>query len=88
VQYVNEVYEGSDSLKTLRRYAPPLTDTYCHDIDAIMDKEPDSDIAVGIAEALRVGATLGVRLLARGTSLTSRDVLAALGNRCGPPKES
>jgi DNA-binding MarR family transcriptional regulator len=43
-----------------------------------MEKEPDSDIAVGIAEALRVGATLGVRHLARGTSLTSRNVLAAL----------
>ena len=43
-----------------------------------MQKEPDSDIAVGIAEALRVGATLGVRHLARGTSLTSRNVLAAL----------
>ena len=43
-----------------------------------MEKEPDSDIAVGIAEALRVGATLMVRHLARGTSLTSRNVLAAL----------
>ena len=38
-----------------------------------MKKKPDSDIAEGIAEALRVGATLGVRHLARGTSLTSRD---------------
>jgi DNA-binding MarR family transcriptional regulator len=43
-----------------------------------MEKELGSDIAVGIAEALRVGATLGVRHLARGTSLTSRNVLQAL----------
>jgi DNA-binding MarR family transcriptional regulator len=43
-----------------------------------MEKELGSDIAVGIAEALRVGATLGVRHLARGTSLTSRNVLSAL----------
>jgi DNA-binding MarR family transcriptional regulator len=43
-----------------------------------MEKEPDSDISVGIAEALRVGTTLMVRHLARGTSLTSRNVLAAL----------
>ena len=43
-----------------------------------MEKEPDSDIADGIAEALRVGATLVVRHLARGTSLTSINVLAAL----------
>ena len=43
-----------------------------------MEKEPDSDIAVGIAEALKVGATLMVRQLARGTSLTSINVLAAL----------
>src|SRR5271156_6527520 len=43
-----------------------------------MEKGPDSDIVVGIAEALRVGTTLGVRHLARGTSLTSRNVLAAL----------
>src|ERR1700761_2311988 len=43
-----------------------------------MEREPDSDIVEGIAEALRVGATLGVRHLARGTSLTSRNVLAAL----------
>jgi DNA-binding MarR family transcriptional regulator len=55
-----------------------LTYAYWHDIYAPMEKEPDSDIAVGIAEALRVGATLGVRHLARGTSLTSRNVLAAL----------
>jgi DNA-binding MarR family transcriptional regulator len=51
---------------------------YWHDIYAPMEKEPDSDIVVGIAEALRVGATLSVRHLARGTSLTSRNVLAAL----------
>src|SRR5271154_125680 len=43
-----------------------------------MEKRPDSDIVVGIAEALRVGTTLGVRHLARGTSLTSINVLAAL----------
>jgi DNA-binding MarR family transcriptional regulator len=43
-----------------------------------MEKEPDSDTAVGIAEALRVGTTLMVRHLARGTSLTSRNVLSAL----------
>jgi len=43
-----------------------------------MEKELGSDIAVGIAEALRVGASLMVRHLARGTSLTSRNVLAAL----------
>src|SRR5271155_3722906 len=55
-----------------------LTDTCCHDIDALMEKEPDSDIADGIAEALKVGATLMVRHLARGTSLTSINVLAAL----------
>jgi DNA-binding MarR family transcriptional regulator len=44
----------------------------------LMEKEPDSDIAEGIAEALKVGATLMVRHLARGTSLTSINVLAAL----------
>jgi DNA-binding MarR family transcriptional regulator len=43
-----------------------------------MEKELGSDIAVGIAEALRVGTTVMVRHLARGTSLTSRNVLAAL----------
>jgi DNA-binding MarR family transcriptional regulator len=43
-----------------------------------MEKALGSDIAVGIAEALRVGASLMVRHLARGTSLTSRNVLAAL----------
>ena len=40
--------------------------------------EPDSDIAEGIAEALRVGATLMLRHLARGTRPTSINVLAAL----------
>src|ERR1700735_3273772 len=55
-----------------------LTYAYWHDMYARMDKEPDSDISVGIAEALRVGTTLMVRHLARGTSLTSRNVLAAL----------
>jgi DNA-binding MarR family transcriptional regulator len=55
-----------------------LTDTCCHDIDALMEKELGSDIAEGIAEALKVGATLMVRHLARGTSLTSINVLAAL----------
>ena len=43
-----------------------------------MKKKPDSDIAEGIAEALRVGASVMIRHLARGTSLTSRNVLAAL----------
>ena len=43
-----------------------------------MEQELGSDTAVGIAEALRVGASLMVRHLARGTSLTSRNVLAAL----------
>ena len=43
-----------------------------------MEKELGSDIGVGIAEALRVGTTVMVRHLARGTSLTSRNVLAAL----------
>jgi DNA-binding MarR family transcriptional regulator len=43
-----------------------------------MEKKLGSDIAVGIAEALRVGTMLGVRHLARGTSLTSRNVLSAL----------
>jgi DNA-binding MarR family transcriptional regulator len=62
-----------------------LTNTYWHDINTRMEMEPDSDIAVGIAEALRVGATLGVRHLARGTSLTSRNVLAALATE-GPSR--
>ena len=43
-----------------------------------MEKELSSDIAGGIAEALRVGASVMIRHLARGTSLTSRNVLAAL----------
>jgi DNA-binding MarR family transcriptional regulator len=43
-----------------------------------MEKEPDSGIAEGIAEALRVGTTLMVRHLARGASVTSRNTLAAL----------
>jgi DNA-binding MarR family transcriptional regulator len=43
-----------------------------------MKRERGSDIGVGIAEALSVGTTLMVRHLARGTSLTSRNVLAAL----------
>jgi DNA-binding MarR family transcriptional regulator len=50
-----------------------------------MEKELGSDIAVGIAEALREGTTLGVRHLARGTSLTSRNVLAALATE-GPAR--
>ena len=43
-----------------------------------MENKLGSDTAVGLAEALRVGTTLMVRHLARGTSLTSRNVLAAL----------
>ena len=43
-----------------------------------MEKELGTDIAEGIAEALRVGASVMIRHLARGTSLTSRNVLAAL----------
>jgi DNA-binding MarR family transcriptional regulator len=43
-----------------------------------MEEELGSDIAGGIAEALRVGTTVMVRHLAQGTSLTSRNVLAAL----------
>ena len=50
-----------------------------------MEKELGSDIAVGIAEALRVGTTVMVRHLARGTSLTSRNVLAALATE-GPSR--
>jgi DNA-binding MarR family transcriptional regulator len=45
-----------------------------------MEKELDSDIAEGVAETLRVGASLMIRHLARGTSLTSRNVLAALAS--------
>ena len=43
-----------------------------------MEKELGPDVAAGIAEALRVGASVMIRHLARGTSLTSRNVLAAL----------
>src|ERR1700739_3069361 len=43
-----------------------------------MEKELSSDIAGGIAEALRVGASVMIRHLARGSSRTSRNVLAAL----------
>jgi DNA-binding MarR family transcriptional regulator len=43
-----------------------------------MKTELGPDTAVGIAEALRVATTLMVRHLARGPSLTSRNVLAAL----------
>src|SRR6202021_3282827 len=43
-----------------------------------MEKELSSDIAGGVAEALRVGASVMIPHLARGTSLTSRNVLAAL----------
>jgi len=50
-----------------------------------MEKELGSDIGVGIAEALRVGTTVMVRHLARGTSLTSRNVLAALATE-GPSR--
>ena len=41
--------------------------------------------AGGIAEALRVGSTVMIRHLARGTSLTSRNVLAALATE-GPSR--
>ena len=50
-----------------------------------MKTEFGSDTAVGIAEALRVGTTLMVRHLARGTSLTSRNVLSALAVK-GPSR--
>jgi DNA-binding MarR family transcriptional regulator len=50
-----------------------------------MEKVLDSDSAIGIAEALRVGATLTVRHLARGASVTSRNVLAALA-AAGPAR--
>ena len=43
-----------------------------------MEMVPDSDIAEGIAEALRVATTLMMRHLARGASPTSINVLAAL----------
>jgi len=50
-----------------------------------MEEERSSDIAVGIAEALRVGASVMIRHLARGSSLTSRNVLAALATE-GPSR--
>ena len=50
-----------------------------------MEIKLGSDIAAGITEALTVGATLMVRHLARGTSLTSRTVLAALAEE-GPSR--
>ena len=50
-----------------------------------MEEELGSDMAGGIAEALRVGASVMVRHLARGTSLTSRNVLAALATE-GPSR--
>ncbi len=43
-----------------------------------METELGSDIAVGIAEGVRVATMLMVRHLARGASVTSRNVLAAL----------
>ena len=43
-----------------------------------MEQELDSDTVVGIAEALRVGTTLMLRHLARGTSVTCRNVLSVL----------
>jgi DNA-binding MarR family transcriptional regulator len=43
-----------------------------------METELGPDIALGIAEALKVAASLMVRHVARGTSLTSRNVLSAL----------
>jgi DNA-binding MarR family transcriptional regulator len=50
-----------------------------------MEEERSSDIAVGIAEALRVGASVMIRHLARGSSLTARNVLAALATE-GPSR--
>jgi DNA-binding MarR family transcriptional regulator len=43
-----------------------------------METELGPDIALGIAEALKVAASLMVRHVARGASLTSRTVLSAL----------
>jgi DNA-binding MarR family transcriptional regulator len=43
-----------------------------------MERDRDPEIRECIAEALDLGATLCVRYLARGTSLTSRAVLATL----------
>jgi DNA-binding MarR family transcriptional regulator len=48
-----------------------------------MERERGSDIAVGIAEALTAAASLMVRHLARGTSLTARTVLATVAEE-GP----
>ena len=50
-----------------------------------MEQELGSNTAVGIAEALRVGSSVMIRHLARGTSLTSRNVLAALATE-GPSR--
>jgi DNA-binding MarR family transcriptional regulator len=50
-----------------------------------MERERGSEFREGIAEALDVGASLLVRHLARGTSLTSRAVLAALDEE-GPAR--
>src|SRR6201993_4209122 len=50
-----------------------------------MERKPHPDIAVGIAEALRVGSSVMIRHLARGSSLTSRNVLAALATE-GPSR--
>jgi DNA-binding MarR family transcriptional regulator len=50
-----------------------------------MQRRFGSDTAVGIAEALRVGASLMVRQLARGASLTSINALAALAEE-GPSR--
>jgi DNA-binding MarR family transcriptional regulator len=50
-----------------------------------MEKDLGSDVAVGIAEALRVGSSVMIRHLARGSSLTSRNVLAALATE-GPSR--
>ena len=43
-----------------------------------MEQDLDSDTVVGIAEALRVGTTLMIRHLARGTGVTCRNVLSVL----------
>jgi DNA-binding MarR family transcriptional regulator len=62
-----------------------LMNTYGRDMYALMEMHPDSNTAVGIAEALRVGTTVMIRHVARGTSLTSRNVLAALAGE-GPSR--
>jgi DNA-binding MarR family transcriptional regulator len=64
-----------------------LMNTYRRDMYAFMEMHPDSNTAVGIAEALRVGTTVMIRHMARGTSLTSRNVLAALA-REGPSRHT